>query len=237
MPNSLRNNLVLVDNLVQFDYVHNEEKFVADCICNLLKNNNNQIDISEHLNLYSELDNEQKNAVLECFQNRLFVAYGLAGTGKSFVVSIIYKIATKIGLSVILTSPTGKSAKRVSDLSGAECKTLHRLLGYAPNSEEVFRVNENNKLICDMLIIDEASMVDLNILYHLFKAVDLEKIRICFVGDHRQLSPVRYGSPFKDMCLNFNVPKRTLTEIKRQKVGSGIIEQAHMIQKGSMIIT
>jgi exodeoxyribonuclease V alpha subunit len=131
--------------------------------------------------------------------------------------------------------PTGKAAKRFSDMSGGECKTIHRTLGYAPNSGEVFRQNENNKLDCDMIIIDEASMLDLNILYHLFKAVDLEKIRIVFVGDYRQLFPIRYGSPFKDMCLNFHIPKAQLYNIKRQKIGSGIIEQAHRIQKGQMI--
>jgi exodeoxyribonuclease V alpha subunit len=235
MASSLWNNLVFIGDLVQLGYINREEKFVAECIVKLIKENNNQVNIFEQIQAYPELDTDQKQAVDGCFGNRIFCVSGLAGTGKSYVVSMIYKIAINLKINCLMATPTGKAAKRVTDMSGGECKTIHRMLGYAPNAGEVFRFNENNKLDCDMLIIDEASMVDLNILYHLFKAVNLDTIRICFVGDYKQLAPVRYGNPFKDMCLNFHVPKAILTQIKRQKIGSDIIEQAHRIQQGKMI--
>jgi len=235
MATSLYNNLVFIGNLVQLGYVNCEEKFVAECIAKLIKENNNQINIFEEIQAYPELDTDQKQAVDGCFGDRVFCCQGLSGTGKSYVAGIIYKIGIKVGLKLLACAPTAKAAKRFSDMSGSECTTIHRMLGYAPNAGDIFRFNEMNKLDCDMVIVDESSMLDLNILYHLFKALDMERIRICFVGDYHQLAPVRYGHPFKDLCLNFHVPKTILTQIKRQKVGSDIIEQAHRIQQGKMI--
>ncbi len=232
MSNFLYNSLVFIGDKVQLNHVHEEEKYVAECICKLIKGKKKHFNIIEDL---IELDLEQKLAVINCFDNRLFVISGLSGTGKTFVGASIYKIAVSFKMKCLVCAPTAKAAKRFSDFSKAECKTIHRMLGYAPNSEPMYRQNEDNKLICDMIIVDESSMVDLNILYHLFKALDFEKIRIVFVGDWKQLSPVRYGNPFKDMCLNFHVPKIQLTQIKRQQVGSEIIEQAHRIQQGKMI--
>ena len=186
-----------------------------------------------------ELDEQQRTAVKEALGNGLLVITGGPGTGKTTTINTIIKVFESEGLDILLAAPTGRAAKRMTETTGYEAKTIHRLLELSRMSEGqenkyIFERNENNPLETDVLIIDEMSMVDIGLMNALLKAI-LVGTRLILVGDVNQLPSVGPGNVLKDIIEShsFNVVK--LTKIFRQAAGSDIIVNAHKINAGEQI--
>ena len=178
----------------------------------------------------------QTDAVNCVFQNAATVITGGPGTGKTTIIKTIIDIAETTGKKVMLTAPTGRAAKRMSEVCGAEAKTIHRLLEITPGESEVgnrFAKNENNKLDCDILIVDEMSMVDILLMDSLLAAMSAGT-RIVMVGDSDQLPSVGAGNVLKDIIESDSISCIKLTEIFRQARESMIVVNAHRINHGEM---
>ena len=166
--------------------------------------------------------------------NRIVVLTGGPGTGKTTAVRGIVSLFDKLGLETLLTAPTGRAAKRMSELSGSEASTIHRLLeaGYTENGDElIFRRNEREPLKCDAIILDECSMVDIILMRALLCAMPPE-CRLVLVGDADQLPSVGPGNVFNDIIRSGIVETVRLTEIFRQNECSRIVANAHKINRG-----
>lgn len=178
----------------------------------------------------------QIDAVNCVFQNAAMVITGGPGTGKTTIIKTIIEIAEATGKKVMLTAPTGRAAKRMSEVCGTEAKTIHRLLEITPGESEVgnrFAKNENNKLDCDILIVDEMSMVDILLMDSLLAAL-ATGTRIVMVGDSDQLPSVGAGNVLKDIIESESISCIKLTEIFRQARESMIVVNAHRINHGEM---
>lgn len=183
-----------------------------------------------------ELAQLQKEAIREAMTCGVMVITGGPGTGKTTIIKCIIGLLTKEGHRVTLAAPTGRAAKRMSEATGYEAKTIHRLLeiGYTgDDSELLFQRNENNPLESDVIIIDEMSMVDILLMNHLLKAVP-PGARLILVGDSDQLPSVGAGSVLKDIIDCNAVITVRLTEIFRQAEESMITVNAHRINKGEV---
>jgi exodeoxyribonuclease V alpha subunit len=179
-----------------------------------------------------ELAEKQKLAVKESLGEKILVVTGGPGTGKTTIINSIIKICGKIGQRVLLAAPTGRAAKRMHEATAHEAKTIHRLLEFSPK-EGGFKRNENNPLEADLVIIDEASMVDTVLMYQLLKAVP-EKATLILVGDVDQLPSVGAGNVLKDIIESGYIPVVRLTEIFRQAEESLIVVNAHRVNNGQM---
>lgn len=177
-----------------------------------------------------QLDEEQRRAVLMAFENGVFVITGGPGTGKTTILNFILRLMEKLEWDTLLCAPTGRAAKRLSEATGAEAATIHRLLGY---SGERFECDDSNPLECDALIADEMSMVDVWLFYHLLNAVP-PGARLILVGDVDQLPSVGAGNVLGDIIASGALPVVRLTQVFRQGVRSRIIENAHRINAGDM---
>lgn len=184
------------------------------------------------------LEAKQKDSIKMMLNHNFGLLAGSAGTGKTFTLNALidilkfaYKESGK-SLEVALCAPTGKAAKRATESTGIEAKTIHRLLGF---KGETFEYDENNKLEASMVIVDESSMMDIFLMHSLLKALDSKKTKLLFVGDHKQLPPVGPGCPFVDLLNNVFVPKTILDVIKRQAEGSSIVKNANRIIEQEMI--
>ena len=167
-------------------------------------------------------------------KHRIMVITGGPGTGKTTTVRAIIAMYEKMGLKVQLAAPTGRAAKRMTELTGKEASTIHRLLevGYAADSFElVFKKDEEEPLHCDAVILDECSMVDITLIKALLAAMP-EDCRLVMVGDADQLPSVGAGNVFLDILRSHVVPTVRLTEIFRQTQESRIVRNAHMINAG-----
>ncbi|AUG56791.1 SF1B family DNA helicase RecD2 [Acetivibrio saccincola] len=184
-------------------------------------------DIQKEYNIV--YDKVQIDAIKAAAASKFMVLTGGPGTGKTTTTLAIIKIFQKMGKTVLLAAPTGRAAKRMSETTGMEAKTIHRLLEYSPL--EGYQKNAENKLQCDVLIIDETSMVDIILMYNLLKAVKDETI-VILVGDVDQLPSVGAGNVLKDIIDSGQVTFVRLTRIFRQALGSAIITNAHLINKG-----
>jgi exodeoxyribonuclease V alpha subunit len=171
----------------------------------------------------------QKEAIQRAAASKFMVLTGGPGTGKTTTTLAIIKVFQKIQASVLLAAPTGRAAKRMSEATGMEAKTIHRLLEFKPN--EGYQKNNENKLECDVLIIDETSMVDIVLMYNLMKAVADETI-VILAGDVNQLPSVGAGNVLNDIIASGIVNVVKLTRIFRQAQGSAIITNAHKINNG-----
>ena len=166
--------------------------------------------------------------------NRVLVITGGPGTGKTTTVRALIAMFGHMGLDVKLAAPTGRAAKRMSELAGEEAQTIHRLLeaGYAPESQDlVFKRNEDQPLKCDAMILDECSMIDITLMKALLCALPPD-CRLILVGDADQLPPVGPGNVFMDILRSHAVPVVRLNEIFRQTADSRIIRYAHAINAG-----
>ena len=178
----------------------------------------------------------QLEAVRASLEQKVLVITGGPGTGKTTIIKGIIAIAGKTGQKVLLAAPTGRAAKRMTETTGAEARTIHRLLEYGPGSsspEGGFKRNESNPLDAGLIIIDEASMVDIPLMYHLLKAVP-PQATLVLVGDVDQLPSVGPGSVLKDIISSGCVGCVRLSEIFRQSTTSMIIVNAHRINAGEM---
>ncbi len=179
-----------------------------------------------------ELAPEQEEAVLAALNHKVLVITGGPGTGKTTVINAIIKAFQSKKGRILLAAPTGRAAKRLAETSGLEGRTIHRLLEYSPR-EDGFMRNEDNPLSCSLLVIDEASMMDTLLMYHLLKAVPLGAT-IIFVGDGNQLPSVGPGNVLRDIIASGAVPVVELTEVFRQAAESEIITNAHKINRGEV---
>ena len=186
--------------------------------------------VQEQLSI--QLAEKQIEAVAGSCENKMMIITGGPGTGKTTIINAILKIFSKITGRIMLAAPTGRAAKRMSETTGYGAKTIHRLLEYS-FANGGFQKNEKKPLNCDLLIIDEASMIDTVIMYHLLKAIPPEATFI-LVGDVNQLPSVGAGNILNDIIESGLVPVVKLNEIFRQARESRIIVNAHRINKGMM---
>jgi exodeoxyribonuclease V alpha subunit len=185
------------------------------------------------------LDDQQRTAVKEAVYNGLLIITGGPGTGKTTTINTIIKLFESEGLDILLAAPTGRAAKRMSETTGYEARTIHRMLELSKltqgdGNNYTFERNETNPLETDIIIIDEMSMVDIGLMNALLKAISVGT-RLILVGDVNQLPSVGPGNVLKDIINShcFNVVM--LTKIYRQAVGSDIIVNAHKINAGEQI--
>ncbi|MDR0405661.1 MAG: ATP-dependent RecD-like DNA helicase [Clostridiales bacterium] len=180
------------------------------------------------------LAGRQREAVLASLKNGAMVITGGPGTGKTTIINAIIRVMEHLGKRIMLAAPTGRAAKRMSELCGTEAKTLHRLLevGFAEESGSMtFSRNDENPLDCDVLIVDEMSMVDTLLLYAVLKAVK-SGTRLIMVGDSDQLPSVGAGDVLRDVIASGSLPVIQLTEIFSQAKESMIVVNAHKINNG-----
>jgi exodeoxyribonuclease V alpha subunit len=174
----------------------------------------------------------QKTAIRYALENKVMVITGGPGTGKTTIVKVILEIFSQMKIDIMLAAPTGRAAKRMSEMTGHPAKTIHRLLEYSLHKHG-FQRDEKKPLDCDLLIIDEASMIDTVLMYHLLKAVPATATCI-FVGDVNQLPSVGPGNVLNDMIACGAVAVVELNEIFRQAKASRIIVNAHRINEGEL---
>jgi len=176
------------------------------------------------------LARHQADAVRSVLVQKLMVITGGPGTGKTTLISVILKIFNRMNARVLLSAPTGRAAKRMTEATGHEAKTIHRLLEYS-FKKGGFQKNREKPLSCDLLIVDEASMIDTVLMYHLLCAIPRHAAFI-LVGDVNQLPSVGAGNVLNDMIASAEIPVVALTQIFRQARQSQIIVNAHRINQG-----
>jgi exodeoxyribonuclease V alpha subunit len=175
------------------------------------------------------LSGEQRQAVHGACLSKVFVLTGGPGTGKTTITKIAVETLTRLGLKVLLAAPTGRAAKKLSEATGKPASTIHRLLEYTAGGE--FGRNEEHKLGCGALIVDEASMLDIPLTVHLLRALPLTS-RLILVGDADQLPSVGPGNVLADLLASAAVESCELTHIFRQAEQSMIVVNAHRINRG-----
>ena len=174
----------------------------------------------------------QKQAVQTALTSKVCVITGGPGVGKTTIINSIVRILQAKKCAVLLAAPTGRAAKRMSEATGAPAQTIHRLLKYTPH-EGGFTHNERRPLKCDLLVIDETSMLDIPLAYHLVKAIPAGA-SVVFVGDVDQLPSVGPGNFLHDLIESNVIPVVRLTEIFRQAKASFIITNAHRVNAGDL---
>ena len=177
-------------------------------------------------------DEIQQQAILEAIQNKVLVLTGGPGTGKTTTTIGIISAYQEAGAKIVLAAPTGRAAKRLSETTEMEAKTIHRLLEVKPPNG--YQRNEENPLEGDVLIVDECSMIDIMLMYNLLKAVP-DDMTLILVGDVDQLPSVGAGNVLSDIIASGCIPVVKLERIFRQAQGSRIIMNAHRINKGQAI--
>ena len=187
-----------------------------------------------------ELDEMQHRAVIESIKHGLLVLTGGPGTGKTTTINTMIRFFESEGMSLLLAAPTGRAAKRMTEATGYEAQTIHRLLEVNVNPEDKeaaggFMRNRQNPLEADVIIIDEMSMVDLTLMHALLSAV-VPGTRLVLVGDVDQLPSVGPGSVLRDIISSGCFPVVTLTRIFRQAGESDIVVNAHKINAGEPVI-
>lgn len=188
-----------------------------------------------------KLDELQEKALYEAMSHAILILTGGPGTGKTTTINAMIEMFEQEGLNVVLAAPTGRAAKRMTEATGQEARTLHRLLEFMPGGDEIeqsalsFQRNEENPLEADVIIVDEASMIDMHLMNALLKAI-LVGTRIIFAGDARQLPSVGPGNVLSDMISSNVFSVVRLTKIFRQAESSDIIVNAHKINSGQHLI-
>ena len=179
-----------------------------------------------------QYDEIQLQAVETAISSKVMILTGGPGTGKTTTTLGIISAYQKAGCKILLAAPTGRAAKRMSEATGMEAKTIHRLLEY--KMPDGYQKNEENPLEGDVLILDECSMIDIVLMYNLLKAIP-EHMSLVMVGDIDQLPSVGAGNVLRDIIDSGRIPVVCLTRIFRQAQGSRIIMNAHRINKGEFI--
>ncbi len=179
-----------------------------------------------------QLSDSQKQAVILALQNKVLVITGGPGVGKTTLVNSILRIIAAKQADILLCAPTGRAAKRLSESTGLEAKTIHRLLEFDPKAFG-FKRNRENTLKADVIVVDEASMIDIVLMNQLLKAVPDSAV-LLLVGDVDQLPSVGPGAILSDIIASEVIPVVRLTEIFRQAATSKIIVNAHRINQGKM---
>jgi exodeoxyribonuclease V alpha subunit len=207
---------------------------IAEGRCQALLLNRDEAVAQVQRQLAIELSRRQKEAVKASLEEKVLIVTGGPGTGKTTIINSILKIHRGLGRKVLLAAPTGRAAKRMTEATGYEARTIHRLLEYAP-AKAAFNRNETNPLEADLIILDEVSMVDAVLMYQFLLAVP-DGATLLFVGDADQLPSVGPGNVLKDMIASDRFPVIRLDEIFRQCRESAIVLNAHRINRGQMPI-
>lgn len=176
-----------------------------------------------------EYDDVQIAAIHQAVESKVMILTGGPGTGKTTTTQGIIAALKTAGLKILLAAPTGRAAKRMSEATGMEAKTIHRLLEYNP--KDGYKRNEENSLEADALIVDECSMIDILLMNHLMKAIP-SGMRLVMVGDIDQLPSVGAGNVLRDIIDSKKIPVVRLTRIFRQAQSSRIVMSAHAINNG-----
>ncbi len=217
------------------------EKYIAMKLTILMQNKEHFIGDIEHEieRLEREqgivYEDKQRNAIRLSSERGVMILTGGPGTGKTTILKAIINIAVYAGQTVAVGAPTGRAAKRASELTGCEAKTIHRLLESEQSADgtQSFRKDEKNPLNCDLIVVDELSMVDVLLFEALLRAVRLGS-RIVLVGDSNQLPPVGAGCVMKDLIDSGAVETVELGKVFRQAAESLIVTNAHEILAGNM---
>lgn len=227
------------DKAVYLKGLHTAEVGIATGLKTLLsKTKNLKSDGWEHTLKKAEgtigkiLAESQRNAIVQALSNKVSIITGGPGTGKTTLIRAVLEIAKEFRLKVLLGAPTGRAAKRMSEATGCEAQTLHRLLEFSP-VERIFRKDELNPLDADLIIVDETSMVDTFLMYRLLKAIP-KGASLLLMGDADQLSSIGPGSVLRDIIDSGVVPTKKLHVVFRQGQESSIILNAHRINGGQM---
>lgn len=195
------------------------------------------VDIEKALDWVEEqmkitLAKEQKEAVTLCMQKKMHIITGGPGTGKSTITKAILSITKKLTSKILLAAPTGRAAKRMQEITRHKASTIHSLLEY-DFSGSGFKKGPKSPLSCDLIIVDEASMIDTQLMYSLLKAIP-DSARVLLIGDIDQLPSVGPGTVLKDIIESEKVSATLLKEIFRQAKGSKIVTNAHRVNHGYM---
>jgi len=182
-----------------------------------------------------ELAEMQQEAIRKMVASKVLVPTGGPGTGKTTLLNCIIRILERKGQRILLASPTGRAARRLAEVTSRDAKTIHRLLEYSP-SEGGFKRNEESPLDADLVIIDEASMVDILLVNYLLKAIP-PTATLLLVGDIDQLPSVGPGNVLKDIIASGRVETMRLTEVFRQAQESMIVVNAHRVNRGEFPTT
>lgn len=226
------------DRLVFLSEYHEAELYIAEKIAEMIKRGDGtQTDYSEEIASVEWTENIvyedfQREAINACMNNHIFILTGGPGTGKTTTLNAVISLCKQRGLKLKLAAPTGRAAKRMADLTGAPAQTIHRLLevDFAAGGN-AFKRNAENPLSCDVLIIDEMSMVDTLLMASLLQALR-GKTRLIMVGDSNQLPSVGAGNILRDLIDSGKVPMVELKKIFRQAAESLIVTNAHRIVNG-----
>ncbi|MEA2012889.1 MAG: ATP-dependent RecD-like DNA helicase [Verrucomicrobiota bacterium] len=211
--------------------LYNSEKYLAETIKYLISNHCGPQDIDENsLKLPVHLSSEQKNGIVNAFKHQISIITGGPGVGKTTAIEQIVQIASNYGMKVSMAAPTGRAAKRMSQTCGRPASTIHRLLKFDAESYS-FIFNRDNPLKCDMLIIDEISMLDINLGYSLFQAIT-PNTKIVLIGDKDQLPSVGPGNVLNDLIQSARIPVTFLKEIFRQDSAGRIVSNSHAVNNG-----
>ncbi len=224
--------------LTKFYY---QEKYIAKKLYKLSFNQfDDKFNFLDNINFYQrinkiQLNGEQTDAVLASLNKGASIITGGPGTGKTTIVRCILEMFKQQGKRVLLCAPTGRASKRLSESSGVEAKTIHRALEMNPTEagEGIFHRNESNPLDADVVIVDEMSMVDVALFYHLLKSLR-STTRLILVGDKDQLPSVGAGNVLRDLINSNRIDTTSLVNIYRQGNDSLIISNAHLINSGKM---
>jgi exodeoxyribonuclease V alpha subunit len=184
--------------------------------------------VEEQLGL--EFANEQKIAITKSMEEKIHIITGGPGTGKSTITKAILTLSEKLTSKILLAAPTGRAAKRLSEITKKKASTIHSLLEM-DFTQGGFKRNRMNPLACDLLILDEASMIDTQLMAHLLRAVPA-KARLLIIGDIDQLPSVGPGCVLKDLIESQRITTTRLKEIFRQAKGSRIVRNAHRVNQG-----
>jgi len=188
--------------------------------------------VQKKLNI--ELAQKQKEAVLLAATSKVLIITGGPGTGKTTIITAILRIFQQLKLRILLSAPTGRAAKRMNEATSWEAKTIHRLLEFSPHKGG-FKKDQDDPLVADVVIIDETSMVDTLLMYHLLKAIP-PQAHLILVGDVDQLPSVGPGNVLRDIINSDGFTVVRLTEIFRQAQESMIVVNAHRVNQGEFPI-
>lgn len=215
------------------------EKYISDKLTEMLKTSAGEVkDLSEEIAgvefaLDIEFETLQKAAINGCLGNKLFILTGGPGTGKTTTLNGVIQLFKKHKKSISLAAPTGRAAKRMSEVTGESARTIHRLLevDFTVKDRLMFKRNEKNPLKADVIVVDEMSMVDVILFEALLRALK-PSASLIMVGDSNQLPSVGAGNVLRDLIAGGEIPKVELTEIFRQATESLIVTNAHKIVNG-----